>query len=351
VDQAKLFSGKAFVFESSEVDNSSDNTLISMIFKGLSKPVEVDSVKLLNSFIEYDCYKVISRNRAYNIKISFSENCPPLQREADSLNLLSNQVAPQLIDFNQVNIGEKITYLISTQEQSHTVETLGRSFLVNNFSSFLECWKELINSTPPKYSVRDNASDLISSLNFKESFYQDAYEAAYDMSEFGKIESIINNICKNMSDIYDSSILESKYFCHGFLDPSNILWRNGVFKFCNFQKSFSGHYLLDLSQLLLNFGVKGASKRKLIRDYRSYMGVEFTAEEYKACEKLNILMILGQIILRYFTEVYIFESSRPLEFCKIMTLYSHNFNEFNRFDFFSDHKKFLSKMIINPINS
>ena len=73
MDQAKLFSGKAFVFESSEVDSSSDKTLIGMIFKSLSKPIGVDSVKLLNSFIEYDSYKVTSRDRAYNIKISFSE--------------------------------------------------------------------------------------------------------------------------------------------------------------------------------------------------------------------------------------------------------------------------------------
>ena len=137
VDQAKLFSGRAFVFQSSKVDYSSEKSLVEKIFKSLPQPVKVKDVKLLNSSVDFDCYKVFSKNKCYNIKISFSENCPSLVRESDSLRLVKNQVSPTLLHFDKINIGEEITYLISSQEQSYPLNDLGRGFLFENFSSFL----------------------------------------------------------------------------------------------------------------------------------------------------------------------------------------------------------------------
>tara|TARA_R100000152_G_C6765011_1_gene189742 strand:+ start:455 stop:1519 length:1065 start_codon:yes stop_codon:yes gene_type:complete len=351
VDQAKLFSGRAFVFQSSKVDYSSEKSLVEKIFKSLPQPVKVKDVKLLNSSVDFDCYKVFSKNKCYNIKISFSENCPSLVRESDSLRLVKNQVSPTLLHFDKINIGEEITYLISSQEQSYPLNDLGRGFLFENFSSFLFSWKKLLENDPPKYSIRDNISELLFNLNFKESFFEDAYEAASEMDKFDKVSSLINDINQNITTIYDSSVLESTHFCHGNLNHSNILWRNGLFKFCNFNKSFSGHHYLDLSQLILRLGISKTSKRKMIKEYSKYMDLDFNEKEYKLCEKINTLMILGEILVRYFTEIYIFESSRPVKFCEIITLFSQNLQEFSKFDFFSDYKSFLIKMISSPINS
>ena len=152
-----------------------------------------------------------------------------------------------------------------------------------------------------------------------------------------------------MSSIYDTSVLESSYFCHGSLGLENILYREGAFKLRDFSKSFSGHYFLDLSHLLLQLGVKGSDKKILIKKYCDYMGFDLDRNEYKTCEKINILILLCELIINYFIEIYIFESSRPLELCKIAALYVQNFDQFCRFDFFSDYKSFLTKNITYPI--
>ena len=349
VDQAKLFSGRAFVFQSLKEDSSFDKKIIDKIFHALPDPVKVNRIKLLYSAEDFDCYKVVSNDGCYNLKISFSDEAQGLKREADNLQLVEDQIVPKFVYFGQIKIGEPITCLVSSQEQSYMVSELGRDFLIKNFSSFLFSWKKLLNNTPPKYNLRDNTSDLFSRLDFKKNFFEDAYEAASNNYDLNKINSLVEKISETISNSYDSSILESSYFCHGSLDLKNILHRNGVFKLCNLDKSFSGHYFLDLSYLLIRLGVKGSHKKKLIKTYCDYMGFDFDQNKYKVCEKINILMLLCELIVNYFTEVYIFESSRPLELCNISSLYSQNFNQFRRFDFFSDYKTFLTKTILHPI--
>ena len=349
MDQAKLFSGRAFVFQSPEEDSSIDKVLVDKIFQNLPEPIKIIRLELLYSAEDFDCYEAVSSDRFYNLKISFSDEALNLKKEANNLQLIKNQIAPKYISYGQIKVGETITYLITSQEQSHVVSDLGRNFLIENFSGFLFSWRKLLENKPPEYNLRDNTSDLFSRSDIKENFFEDAYEAVSMNIDLIKVNSLFDEIKQNLSGIYDSSLLESSYFCHGSLELENILYREGYFKVRNFNKSFSGHYFLDLSHLLLQLGVKGSQKNKLIKTYCDYMDFEFDQNKYKICEKVNILILLCELIINYFIEIYIFESSRPLKICKIAALYTQNFDQFCRFDFFSDYKSFLTKNITYPI--
>ena len=52
--------------------------------------LNVDKVELIDSFIDFDVYKVFSKDKIYLIKLSFVDKSEILEREDEALQLVSN---------------------------------------------------------------------------------------------------------------------------------------------------------------------------------------------------------------------------------------------------------------------
>ncbi len=349
MDQAKLFTDRAFIFQSKENDIKSDTFIIDNIFSSLPERINVDKVELIENFVDFDSYKVFSKDKTYLVKLSFTDQSEILDRESEALQLISNKVAPSFIKKGQVVIGEPISYLIQSYENGFGVDDFGRYFFGEHIESLYRSLQKLVDNPAPSKSIRDNIDCILSSLNIKESFYNDAYEAIKANLDLSVIDSFTQDLSGELTNIYDISVLDRDYFCHGSLFLENIIFRDGYFKFINLGKSFKGHYFLDLSQFLMDFGLDKNSKLKFANKYCEKSGFKYNPEEYKLCEKVNILMILASILRDYFIEIYMFDASRPLKICKIVALFGQHFHQFCRFDFFEKYKTFLTKTITNPV--
>jgi len=349
VDQAKLFTDRAFIFQSKENDIQADRSIIDSVFSTLPQALNVDKVELVDSFIDFDVYKVFSKDKIYLIKLSFVDKSEILEREAEALQLVSNKVTPSLIHSGRIIIGEPISYLIQSYENGYGVDDFGRYFVGENIESLNYSLKKLVDNPAPSKSIRDNIDNVLSSLNVREFFYDDAIEAIKVNLDLNKIDEFIQDLSSELTNIYDTSVLDRDYFCHGSLLLQNIIFRDGYFKFVNLDRSFKGHYFLDYSQLLLDFGLDKNVKLKFAKMYCKSSGFEYDADEYKLCEKVNILIVLASILRDYLVEIYMFDSSRPLKICKIVALFGQYFDQFSRFKFFDKYKTFLTKTITNPV--
>ena len=206
-----------------------------------------------------------------------------------------------------------------------------------------------MDNPAPAKSIRDNINNVLSSLNIRDFFYDDAIEAIKVNLDLDKIDELTQDLSSELSNIYDISVLDRDYFCHGSLLLQNIIYRDGYFKFVNLENSFRGHYFLDYSQFLLDLGLDKNIKLKFAQMYCKSYALDYDADEYKLCEKVNILITLASILRDYLIEIYMFDSSRPLKICKIVALFGQYFDQFCRFKFFDKYKTFLTKTITNPV--
>ena len=69
MDQAKLFTDRAFIFQSKENDIQAERVIIDSVFSTLPQALNVDKVELIDSFIDFDVYKVFSKDKIYLIKL------------------------------------------------------------------------------------------------------------------------------------------------------------------------------------------------------------------------------------------------------------------------------------------
>jgi hypothetical protein len=349
MDQSQIFLNRAFVFDNHNLNSDSQEELIKEIFIKQDQPINIQKTKFLYTTLDYDCYKVFSQDRFFNLKLSLSPDCPVLEREASALKLLDSQIAPKLISQGTIKIGDEMAFLISSHENSDNILDLGRGYLVDNFHRFVDVYEILFKKKAPNLTLISSISEQLKTANLKDGFWEDSLSALADHSDLESITGVFKDIEKEISNLYNPSVLDKGHFCHGDLRLKNIITRAGHFKMVNWGRCFSGNVLFDLSKLVLSMGVRGNEKTQVIRAFCERVGVEYSIDEYDLCERLNLLLCMHHLIIDYLYEVYVFESSRQLEICRIINDFTHNFNQFCKFSFFNEKKSFLAQLITEPI--
>jgi hypothetical protein len=349
MDQSQIFLNRAFVFKNQNLNSDSQENLIKEIFIKQGTPINVQKTKFLYTTVDYDCYKVFCQDRFYNLKLSLSPECPILTREASALKLLDSQIAPKLVSHGIIKIGDEMSFLISSHENSENVLDLGRGYLLDNFHEFVNTYELLFKKEPPNLTLASSIGERFKAADLKESFLENSISALAEHSDIQSITELFKDIEKEISNLYNVSVLDKGHFCHGDLRLKNIITRNSYFKMVNWGHCFSGNVFLDLSKLMISIGTKGNDKTQLIRGFCERIGIEYIIEDYNLCEKISLLLTMHQLIVDYLYEVYMFESVRRLEICHIINDFTQNFNNFCRFPFFNKKKDFLAQLITEPI--
>jgi len=349
MDQSQIFSRRAYVFQGKEEEAQIGEEFIKKIFLNLDNPINIINSSLIDATPSYDVYKASSQTKNYQLKLSFADSCPVLQRESHALSRVKNLVCPTYIQNGKLKIGEDIIFSVSSHEAASAISSVGRGVLIQGFSSFCDTYKKLQQNEKPQNNFIECVGDIFELGELEKNFIEEAVESMDNHTGKNKVYELFFDIKKEATSIYDPSIFDKNDFCHGNLTIYNIIERGGLFKLINLDYAHRGNFLTDLSRLMLSLGIKGNAKTQLIRLFCEKTGLAFNPKEYELCEKMNALITLHQLSMDYLYEVYMFNSTRELKICNLINDYAQNFADFCRLPFFEKYKQFISQTIMEPI--
>jgi len=283
------------------------------------------NLKLLKSSGDYDSYTFTYGSRQYLLKINDNAS-NVLKREFRLLEKLhTRQICPKPISFEKR--GES-SFLITTFDFGDSLKDLGRDALIYNisalakhlsfmhelrFESDLDQTKDFFKSVMETSEFENNLSgDRISILSSDTSFL------AYD-----KIKTKLLTDLNAFLDTYEN---EKVSICHLNLKSTNILFKEGLFKFINFKQSFYTNYLFDLITTVTQLQLEGGDKNNFIKEYYDSLGIEKPSYEdfltkYKEAENIFLKLYLLKMINDRFYEQALFGLNRPLNYINFIENY------------------------------
>jgi hypothetical protein len=307
---------------------------------------DIKKVSFLCSNSNYDAFKVDGEFESYCFKYSMDMSSPFFAREFDILKQLS-PFCPTPHKQGEMKFGEKIQYIVSSYDYAENVKNFGVGGVYDNLQSFFyslsQLWRVKVNRSFQQYLRDFFEKNQISNLP------EHSLEAIKQHSDMGKIKDVLNSLKTEIDYLAQNNCLSKSEFCHGNMKPSNILIRNGYFKFIDLHDGFMGNRFFDIVRFMMQVGLSLDSQKKFIAQF---LGSELNGEqidEYNTCYNVVIRLVAYQAIFDYLTEVYLYENSRPHKLLESIDLFARNEEALKRIPSLQKHMNFLFKDILEPI--
>ena len=343
-----MFSNRAFILDNTQLKDGSEEDIIRRILSSLPEKYQLDDANLVASSDLYDSYRSEANGRFFNIKLSFDPESSALLREAETLQEIPNSIGPRFIHGDNLLIGkESLRYFVSSWDHAPDLLDLGRDIAVKESKKLSHTLRQM----PKDSSARkfpEYLESVFQSCDFQSYFFSDSILAIQDSSDWDKIDTILRSFKSEVTSRYNSFMDNSdSCLCHGNLQMSNILFRNDLFKFRNFDNAFVANQWFDVCNVVLSLGLTG----NLEYDFVNTMAenLDLNKDEYQECLEMASLLFLLNLFVEYFKEVYIFSSERLNIILDIINMLSQNINRFQKLPVFKDNQDFIVKTITEPI--
>jgi hypothetical protein len=347
-----LLQNKAYVLPVHLESDDSEIELVKSLLNSLDEPICPMEIKFIETTEDYDVYRYTYRNSFYCIKISLDKDCKKIQHEANYLNKINNLIRPKYIKDGAIKIGDDLRYIITSYEQSESIQELGRSFLLENFDSFCQAYALMQDSERINKSYKQNISEYFQTSNISEMLTEDSINAIKNYTDFNLIKKIMDDMKNELLLLYNESFDDKTFICHGALNAKNIISRNNVFKFVNFDNCYSSHCFFDLNELFIELGIPENLEYGLLEIFCSNLKIEFnssTLSLYKKCYQISLIKKAIELMTSYLKEIYLYSSERTDMIINISDKFYNSYDRYMSIKYFKDNKDFIFKTLTEPI--
>jgi thiamine kinase-like enzyme len=351
---SNLFQNKAYVIPKHIAEDDSEIELVQILLRSLDEPILAQNIEFLATTEDYDIFKYNHNNLSYCIKISLDENCKTIINEAKILTQINPLIRPQYIKDGVIKIGDSLRYLITSYENAESLNELGRSYFLENFDSFCYTYALMQDSKVSTISYKEYLSNCFNMADLENTLTEDAIDGIKNYTNFNLIKEIMMDMQNELMLSYDDNLSEKKFICHGDLNMKNIISRNGLFKFINFEKCYNSHCFLDLNDIIIELGIPENMELNLLERFCSNMQIEFnkdTLKLYKKCYEVTLIAKGIKLIMDYLKEVYLYSSHRIDKIIEISDKFSQSYDKYMSISHFQNNKDFILKTLTEPILS
>lgn len=341
-----IYKSRPFLFEGQKDDVGGGEEIIEHIIQN-SEIKSADSIKFLCSNYDYDAYLVVKNKIGYCIKYSLDPNNTCLKNEAEALKNHS-LIHPKLFACDKIRFGDVINYSIISFEFAENVKDFGLASLIENWDSFFHIYSHLSEKNA-QLSFFEYLNSFYASSDVN-NFPEDALVAIKDYYDFAVLEDLLKSVRIEINQLCKPPLIKKQQFCHGRLQPSNILTRNGEFKIIDFTDCHAGNQYLDLARLSIYLGLDSNKEKEMLSSFLKPQ--ELTKEnwqEYRSCYDIAIRLAFIELVTTFLKEVYIFSSFRPAKILSIIEIFSKNNAAFFRLPVISKHYQFVYEMMLEPL--
>lgn len=309
----------------------------------------VEDVRFLDSKMDFDCFKAVVDGELRYFKYSFDADSSFFAHEFNILKQLA-PFAPVAYKHGKTKYGESLQYIVTSFESADTVTEFGLSSILENNDSFLYTFNQL-RSVSVDRTFSHYINDMFSRCDINQ-LPEHSIAAIKSHSNMESLRSILDILKNEIEYLSRQSFCKTSDFCHGSLNPDNILIKNNLFKFQHLQNGYMGNQLFDLCYLFINMGIPLEYQRQFAMDYKSlfpdFDQDKFT-EEYNSCFNLMIRLFVYETIFHYLSEVYLYESSRPEKILQIVSVFLRNQEVLSMIPSLSQYSTFLIRDIMEPL--
>ncbi len=309
----------------------------------------VEDVRFLDSKMDFDCFKAVVDGELRYFKYSFDADSSFFAHEFNILKQLA-PFAPVAYKHGKTKYGESLQYIVTSFESAETVTEFGLSSILENNDSFLYTFNQL-RSVSVDRTFSHYINDMFARCDINQ-LPEHSIAAIKSHSNMESLRSILDILKNEIEYLSRQSFCKTSDFCHGSLNPDNILIKNNLFKFQHLQNGYMGNQLLDLCYLFINMGTPLAYQKQFAMDYKSlfpdFDQDKFT-EEYNSCFNLMLRLFVYETIFNYLCEVYLYESSRPAKILQMVSVFLRNEEVLSMIPSLGQHSTFLIRDIMEPL--
>jgi hypothetical protein len=349
---SNLFENKAYAIPILNQCDDEQKQIVNLILSSFEPRLNTNDIELISYNENYDSYKFIYNEESFCIKISLDANCPELIHEANALKTINNLIKPLYVHDGTIKIGDELRYLVTSYENALSIFSSGISELIGNFDNFCESYKFLQESTLTNYTYKDHLDKIFKQTDLNNIFTDNALLSLKTYSKYEIIEDILKNIKSEILNSYSDFMSKKTHICHGNLNLNNILTRDRLFKFINFDNVYYSHCFMDLAELIIELGINQSLEIKLIEQFCQNLDIEYTPENinlYKKCYKIILNQKALIIIIEYLKETYLYSCHRRDRIIKICDKFSKYYDRFLQIKIFHEHRDFIMKTLTEPV--
>ncbi len=350
---SSLFENRAYVINNKTSSNLEDIELINTILINLKKPIKPSSIEFISINDDYDTYKVVSdEGLSFCVKVSLDENCDSINKESKIIRNINELIRPGYIEDGIIKIGDNLRYIITSFEESESLNQIGRSFLLDNFDSFCYSYKLLQEEKNINFNYKDRLDLVFQKIEIENYFTKDAINAIKNYTDFKTIKSFLFEIKNEIINTYDPSFDKYKNICHGNLKMSTIISNKNLFKFINFENSFNCHIFSDLSNLTIQLGLPENLDLYILKEFCKNLNIEYSVSTNQLYQKFYYISLCENVIhmtVDYLKEVYVYSSLRTDKIIDISNRFSFAYERFFKIKSFNKFHSFIMKTITEPI--
>jgi hypothetical protein len=347
-----LLKNKAYILPIHAESSDSEIELVKSLLNSLDEPIHPVDIKFIESTENYDVYRYSYRDSFYCIKVSLDKDCKPIQHEANYLNKINNLIRPKYIKDGTIKIGDDLRYIITSYEESESIQELGRSFLIKNFDSFCEAYGLMQNSAKLNTSYKQHISEYFQTSNISELLTADSIDAIKNYTDFNLLKKIMDDMKNELLVLHNESFEDKAFICHGSLNAKNIISRNNLFKFINFDNCYSSHCFFDLNELFIELAIPENLEYELLEKFCLNLKIAFnsnTLNLYKKCYQISLVKKAIELVTSYLKEVYLYSSERTDMIVNISDRFYNSYDRYMSIKYFKDNKDFIFKTLTEPI--
>jgi hypothetical protein len=346
---SSLFRHKAYAFNQPS-DTEQDCLFAREVLKKIRPKFKINQLSLSSVCDDYDIFHIVNeKDIFYKLKISLSDPHNVLRKEVTALRSLGSSNIPKYVCNGSTKVGEDIDYLLTQAVQSENIRSAGRSILAENIEQFFVNYFSFVNTKPVRAKYVDNLEDFCTSLNPEHQLPVESlaslkgytnYKLCQDF--FITLQGEIKEYEVKLKDIF-------KHKCHANLSLDAIFYNNYFFYLDMLDQVCMGHPYVDFCDLVLDSGFLKENDIPLFDEFCSVGGIENNRDLYFCVFELQIRKKLGQLLLDYIKEVYLYDSYRYDKIIEIADVFSHLYERFCIIPIFKENRDFIMKTICEPI--
>ena len=346
---SSLFKHKAYAFGQPN-DTEQDCLFASKIINKIKPNFKLNNIALSSVCDNYDVFHLTNKSDIfYKLKISLSDPKKVLQKEVTAIRSLGANHVPKYICKGSIKVGEDVDYLLTQAVQSESIRIAGRSVLAENIDQFFTNYFSFSNTKSVRAKYVSNLESFCSDLNPENQLPEESLSSLKGYTDYNLCNDFFLTLQSEIKDYTDQLKNIFRHKCHANLNLDSIFYNNHFFYLDFLDKVCMGHPYLDLCDLVLDSGFLKQNDIPLFDKFCSIGDLENNRDLYHHIFELQIRKKLGQLLLDYIKEVYLYDSYRYDKIIEIADVFSHLYERFCIIPIFKQNREFIMKTICEPI--
>jgi len=344
-----LFTDKAYSFEEAG-DPTDDCEFAAKALEKLRPNFKLEKISLASVEDHFDVFVLQNtEGEKFKLKISLSDSEKVLKRESTALRSCQCSNIPSFIAYGTVKVGEEVTCLLTKIFNAESIRDHGRSIIIQNLPDLLNAYSLVFDNRRVKNTYKKVLSSFLQEFNPKNCLPKDVIGAFQSYTNYPLCEEFLLVLKGQISAAAQELVPIFNHKCHGSLSLDSLFYGPQGFYFDSLSTVCMGHPFIDFVDLILEMGVKTEDEGLLLDSFCEKIGVPREDTLYNRIYHLQLRKKLGELIIAYIKEVYLYDSFRYQKILYIADTFSHCYERFCCIDIFKENRDFIMKTICEPI--